>query len=172
MKVLNYHFTFTKLCMFILVGLVIYFGIPFIQSLISLEGFESSSDSEPRCPNLLIQYGAAFYLYNSSLARVPGVNPVQFANLEEYTEFLEWQQSQNIRCPVLYVRNTYDADGNEVFRVAPSVFEPQDGLPQASITTNSRASALNLEHAFAPRNLANPQVNNAQFTDSLFPSME
>ena len=136
------------------------------------EGFESSSDSEPRCPNLLIQYGAAFYLYNSSLARVPGVNPVQFANLEEYTEFLEWQQSQNIRCPVLYVRNTYDADGNEVFRVAPSVFEPQDGLPQASITTNSRASALNLEHAFAPRNLVNPQVNNAQFTDSLFPSME
>jgi hypothetical protein len=171
MKVLNYYFTFTKLYIFILVGLIIYFGVPLIRSLTIFEGFESASNTEARCPNLLIQYGASFYLYNSSLARVPGVNPVQFSNLEEYTEFLEWQKSQNIRCPVLYLRNTYDADGTEVFRVAPSVFEPQNGLPETIVTTNSRASALNLEHTFAPRNLVNPQDNNLQFTDSLFSSV-
>ena len=47
-----------------------------------------------RCPNILIQKGAKFYLYNSKVAKVPGVNPVEFDNLEEYTEFLDSQRSQ------------------------------------------------------------------------------
>ena len=29
----------------------------------------------------------------------------EFNNLEEYTEFLEWQRGAGIRCPVLYVQN-------------------------------------------------------------------
>ena len=36
------------------------------------------------------------YLYNSNLARVPGINPVVFNTLDEYGEFLDWQKSQNI----------------------------------------------------------------------------
>ena len=85
-----------------------------------------------RCPNLLIQKGSRFYLYNSKLAKVPGVNPVEFENLEDYTEFLDWQRSQGIRCPVLYLQETYDAQGNKVFKVRPSVSEPQAGLPPSS----------------------------------------
>ena len=46
------------------------------------EGF-SNQDKKPRCPNLLIQKGAKFYLYNSKLAEVPGVNPIEFDNLED-----------------------------------------------------------------------------------------
>jgi hypothetical protein len=30
-----------------------------------------------RCPNMLIQKGSAFFLYNTKLAEVPGVNPVR-----------------------------------------------------------------------------------------------
>lgn len=82
-----------------------------------------------RCPNILIQKDKKFYLYNSKVAKVPGVNPVEFNNLEEYTEFLEWQRSQNIKCPVLYLQKTYDAQGDEVYKVRPSVSEPQGGLP-------------------------------------------
>jgi len=80
------------------------------------EGFTNNQSKEPRCPNLLIQKGARFYLYNSKLAQVPGVNPVEFDNLEDYTEFLDWQRSQNIRCPVLYLQETYDAQGNRVIK--------------------------------------------------------
>ena len=89
-----------------------------------------------RCPNLLIQKGSRFYLYNSKIAQVPGVNPVEFNNLEDYTEFLDWQRSQGIRCPVLYLQHTYDAQGNPVYKVRPSVTEPQGGLPPSS-TINS-----------------------------------
>ena len=93
------------------------------------EGFDSSSKKNTRCPDLLIQKGSSFYLYNSKVAKVPGVNPVEFDNLEDYTEFLDWQRSQGIRCPVLYLQESFDAQGNPVYKIRPSVSEPQSGLP-------------------------------------------
>ena len=98
------------------------------------EGF--TNNTIKRCPNLLIQKDNKFYLYNSKVAKVPGVNPVEFDNLEDYTEFLDWQRSQGIRCPVLYLQHTYDAQGNPVYKVRPSVSEPQGGLPP-SIASSS-----------------------------------
>lgn len=92
------------------------------------EGFTNSINIS-RCPDLLIQKDSRFYLYNSKQAQVPGVNPVEFENLEDYTEFLDWQRSQGIRCPVLYLQATYDAQGNKVYKSRPSVSEPQAGLP-------------------------------------------
>ena len=96
-----------------------------------LEGLKNNENNNNgvRCPNLLIQKGSRFYLYNSKVAKVPGVNPIEFENLEDYTEFLDWQRSQNIRCPVLYLQETYDAQGNPVYKIRPSVSEPQAGLP-------------------------------------------
>ena len=94
----------------------------------NIEGL-TNMNGEMRCPNLLIQKGIKYYLYNSNLAQVPGVNPIEFNNLEEYTEFLEWQRGAGIRCPVLYVQNTYDAQGNRVYKVRPSVTELEGGLP-------------------------------------------
>lgn len=91
----------------------------------NVEGF----NGQPRCPNMLIQKGSRFYLYNSKVAKVPGVNPVEFENLEDYTEFLEWQRSKGIRCPVLYLQQTFDVQGNAVYKVRPSVSEPQGGIP-------------------------------------------
>lgn len=93
-----------------------------------VESLVNNNSNKPRCPNLLIQKGSRFYLYNSKLAKVPGVNPIEFENLEDYTEFLDWQRSQNIRCPVLYLQETYDAQGKPVYKVRPGVSEPQGGL--------------------------------------------
>jgi hypothetical protein len=93
-----------------------------------IESF-TNPNYKPRCPNLLIQKDSRFYLYNSNLAEVPGVNPIEFNNLEDYTEFLDWQRSQGIRCPVLYLQSSYDAQGNRVYKARPSISEPQAGLP-------------------------------------------
>jgi len=106
----------------------LYFYIKYANNPEMLEGL-TTMNGELRCPNLLIQKGAKFYLYNSNIAQVPGVNPIEFNNLEEYTEFLEWQRGAGIRCPVLYVQNTYDVQGERVYKVRPSVTELQGGLP-------------------------------------------
>jgi hypothetical protein len=107
------------------------------------EGFENANNPKgPRCPDLLIQKGSRFYLHNSKLAQVPGVNPIEFDNLEDYTEFLDWQRSQNIRCPVLYLQETYDAQGNKVYKSRPSVREPQAGLPPSAAAPIGVASQV------------------------------
>ena len=106
----------------------LYFYIRYTNNPKMLEGL-TTMNGEMRCPNLLIQKGTKYYLYNSNIAQVPGVNPIEFNDLEEYTEFLEWQRGAGIRCPVLYVQNTYDAQGNRVYKVRPSVTELEGGLP-------------------------------------------
>tara|TARA_B110000971_G_scaffold218926_1_gene258794 strand:- start:3979 stop:4638 length:660 start_codon:yes stop_codon:yes gene_type:complete len=105
----------------------------------SKEGFTNKQNNQ--CPNLLIQRGSRFYLFNSKLAKVPGVNPIEFDNLEDYTEFLDWQRSQQIRCPVLYLQHTYDVQGNPVYKVRPSVSEPQGGLQPSNNMPPSIASS-------------------------------
>ena len=106
-----------------------------------LENMEN--EAKPRCPNLLIQIGSKYYLYNSNLKKVPGVNPIEFSNLEDYTDFLKWQESVGVKCPVLYVQNTYDAQGNRVYKMRPNVCDLQGGL-QTTITPK--------QAAYAPKN--------------------
>jgi len=97
------------------------------------EGLTNHENVKANCPNLLIQKDSKFFLYNSKLVKVPGVNPIEFNNLEEYVEFLDWQRSQGIRCPVLYLQKSYDTQGSVVYKARPSVMEPQGGLPPSSV---------------------------------------
>ena len=142
------------------------------------EGFTNNPSTGPRCPNLLIQKGSRFYLYNSKLAQVPGVNPVEFDNLEDYTEFLDWQRSQNIRCPVLYLQETYDAQGNPVYKVRPSVSEPQAGLPPSiasSIGDIISESTLGNPNALAypnPTLLVDSTRNDPPYNKNSYPAYD
>ena len=117
--------------LFILVFLI---GLYFYAKCADPKYFEglTNNTSTPRCPDLLIQKGSKFFLYNSKVAQVPGVNPIEFENLEDYTEFLDWQRSQGVRCPVLYLQESYDAQGTRVYKARPSVSEPQAGLPPSA----------------------------------------
>jgi hypothetical protein len=115
-----------------LVGLYVYgnFGTPKL-----MEGL-TNNNGQTRCPDVLVQKGIKYYLYNSKIAKVPGVNPIEFQNLEEYVEFLDWQRSQGIRCPVLYLQHSYDTQGNAEYKIRPSATDLQGGLPP-SVTTNA-----------------------------------
>jgi hypothetical protein len=116
-------------------------------------------NGELRCPNILIQKDAKYYLYNSNLDEVPGVNPIMFNNLAEYTKFLEWQRSAGIRCPVLYVQNTYDAQGNRVYKMRPSVSELQGGLPSTTTTNEINTSLPNTNTSLPNTNTSLPNTN-------------
>jgi hypothetical protein len=103
-----------------------------------------------RCPNILLQKGARFYLYNSKMAIVPGVNPISFDNLEDYTEFIDWQHSQGIRCPVLYLQQVYDTQGKEVYKVRPGVHEPQGGMSPVAPAFISDSSLRPISRPITP----------------------
>ncbi len=114
-------------------------GLYFICQSNNIETFSDASDnpsgSSPKskmtdnCPDVLIQKGSALFLYNSKRANVPGVNPIRFSNLEEYIEFTEWQRSQGILCPILYLQHAYNAQGEPVYKARPSPTNLQGGLP-------------------------------------------
>lgn len=113
----------------ILIGLGLYFCYySVVNPLAFVEGYENNDDPDLSCPNILIQNGSQIYLYNSKKVNVPGVNPIKFNHLDEYVEFMEWQKSQNINCPVLYLQHSFDANGFESYRVRPNIQEPEGGL--------------------------------------------
>ena len=119
---------------FIILG--IYFMINFNNDVESniLEGYINSTSKGFKCPDVLIQKGKRFFLYNSKLAKVPGVNPIEFQNLEDYTEFIDWQRSQGIRCPILFLQFSYNAQGDPTYKIRPSPTNLQGGLPSTPST--------------------------------------
>ena len=116
-----------------------------ISKLYVKEGL-TTMNGDQRCPNILIQKGPKYYLYNSNVAQVPGVNPIEFNNLEEYVEFTEWQRGQGIRCPVLYMQHSFDAQGKPVYKIRPSPMDLQGGLPPVAdpgaVAANANANFI------------------------------
>ena len=107
----------------------LYFCLNYEQAKLN-EAFDNMENEKgPSCPNILIKSGTELLLKNTKLAEIPGVNPLRFKNLEEYVEFTEWQRSQGIKCPVLFLQNTYDAQGKSVFKIRPGPTDLQGGLP-------------------------------------------
>ena len=107
-----------------LIFILFLMGLYFVSKNNVYENFDTSN-----CPDTLIQKDSKFYLYNSKEPKVTGVNPIEFESLEEYIEYTKWQRSKGIRCPILYLQNTFDAQGNEVYQARPDPEDPEGGLP-------------------------------------------
>lgn len=98
-----------------------------------IEGMENelSGPTTVDCPDLLIKSGNALLLYNSKMAEEPGVNPLPFYSLDEYINYLEIQRKKGIHCPVLFLQEENNTQGQSVYRIRPDVFDPQGGLPNS-----------------------------------------
>ena len=68
------------------------------------------------CPNLLVKKEGKFVLINTNMKQIPGVNPIEFKSLDEYSTFLNYQKEKGIRCPILYYEEAYDAQSNRGYR--------------------------------------------------------
>lgn len=106
------------------------------------------------CPNLLLQKGSKYFLVNSNKAHIPGVNPIQFDNLEDYTEFLNWQRKFGIRCPVLYATQMYNTQGKKEWKILPDPLEPNFALPpQRQPTMTKLFDGIRSEDSIFNKNL-------------------
>ncbi len=113
---------YEKMIIVIIFILGMYYCLNYSNMSVIKEGFSGN------CPDILIQNGNTIYLKKSNRAMIPGVNPIKFNNLEEYVEYVEWQKSQNINCPVLFLQKGYNTQGDTVFKIRPDIFNPQGGL--------------------------------------------
>ena len=145
------------------------------------EGFVPKGDMPPpldksdspnhNCPNVLVQKGPKLFLYNSRKGPIPGVNPIQFENLEEYVEFTKWLKNQNIKCPILFLQHSYDAQDKPVYQFRPDPIDLQGGLP-----SNHKLN-LDAENAFSMRHpkevpLMDAGRENGDFNKGSYPSFD
>jgi hypothetical protein len=103
---------------------------------------DQTSSSNSDCPDMLVQRGNILLLFNSNKP-MDDSNPIPFYNLDEYINYLEIQKKKGIDCPVLYLIMEYNAQGEEVYRIRPSPFELQPGLPTMSTPALPPVPAFN-----------------------------
>jgi hypothetical protein len=106
---------------------VMYFNYP--SKKIENMTTDRTEDKDVKCPDLLIKKGKVLMLYNTNAPIVDGKNPIPFFNLDEYINYLEIQREKGINCPVLYLQQETNTQGEDTYRIRPSPFDLQGGLP-------------------------------------------
>lgn len=101
------------------------------------EGFITGIVPPSSCPNILIKKDGKIYLQNTRKAAVPGVNPIVFDNLEDYSEFVQWQHANGIHCPVLQLEKVYDIEGKENYKIQTDIMLPMSLPPTKSYPPTS-----------------------------------
>ena len=118
-----------KLIIFYLIVFIVGFYFCLTQEqFMPVEPFISE---ESNCPNILIKKGDKYLLQNTKKVLIPGINPIQFNSLDEYEEFIKWQRSQNIQCPILHLEYAYNTQGHPVYFVSPNPpLSGSDSMPE------------------------------------------
>ena len=141
------------LCTFLL-GLYITVYWDISVNLKTKENMENSTDTG--CPDLLIQKGNSLLLYNTNKPE-DETNPISFFNLDEYINYLEIQKKKGNACPVLFLQQENNAQGDDVYRVRPSPFDLQGGLQHDPEQVNDSIAQVN------DASRANPPYNKDQY---------
>jgi hypothetical protein len=109
-----------------------------LTNLQSIDGGNGSGSAGGNCPNLLLQKGSHFFLYNKNQPEVEGENPLVFDSLEQYTTYINKQRMLGNHCPVLYVQQTMGAQGDDIYKVRATPEDPQGGMPPPSLAPQSQ----------------------------------
>jgi len=104
----------SKIFIYLLIVFLFLFGIYFMMN----------NPKEPfvtgQCPTTMIKDGSKILLYNPEYAHVPGVNPLEMNDLNDYKEYIEWQRANKLQCPILHLEKVFDAQGAPMYEIRPS----------------------------------------------------
>ena len=98
----------------------------------TFEGFETNNGvktgdpTSSSCPDVLIRKNGSLLLYNSKDSKQ---EPLPFFNIDEYINYVEIQRRAGKNCPVLFLQYESTTQGADVYRVRPSPFDMQGGVP-------------------------------------------
>jgi len=82
-------------------------------------------ESSETCPDLLISTSNGIVLVNTRQQK----ELIRFSNLDEYIQYVEVQRENGIHCPVLFLQQENDTQGKDVYRIRPSPFSMDGGVP-------------------------------------------
>lgn len=132
------------------------------------EGFEShelrqgqgEEDMQSMCPDLLVNEGGQYKLHFSNASSVDGVNPMIFASLADYSQYQQTQSDAGRACPTpIYSQREEDAQGKEVYRLYPSPYAVEGGLPPLQLTLHDNSQVA----PYVDASRENPPFNANQY---------
>lgn len=144
--------TILKHNMRIVVPLILFFlGLAFVSTVSHDRFMEEFVGSPPlkSCPSVLVQKDNKIYMYYKGEPEVPGMNPVIFDNLEEYSEYVDYLRSKGKHCPILHLKEQISANGGTEYKVYPS---PTDKAASLSYIDKT---AFNRERNLVDANMTN-----------------
>lgn len=104
------------------------------------EGFDASGQSTQYnhpCPNMLVKGDGKILLYNSN--KINQTAPIEFKDLNEYSNYLDKQHKNGVNCPVLFLQKESDSQSKDVYRIRQSPFYIEGGLPALPINVHNNS---------------------------------
>jgi len=111
----------------------------------TMQGKRGVIDANPAlqsCPDLLVKRGNKLLMFNTGASLNEGVNPIVFPSMNEYIAYNRKQEQNGVKCPMLFVQEEYDAQGNQVYRARPSPFDLGGGLSSHSVVASMQRHPL------------------------------
>jgi hypothetical protein len=103
------------------------------------EGFDASGQYNNTCPNLLVKGDGKIQLYNSNKPNQKGINPIEFKDLNEYSDYLDKQYKNGVNCPILFLQKESDTQSKDVYRIRQSPFYIEGGLPALPLNVHNNS---------------------------------
>jgi len=109
-----------------------------LEGLTGASGSESMKVELPNCPNMLMEKDGKYYLFNKNKPYEEGKNPIEFDNLEDYSNFVKRENKRGNKCPVLYLQQSYNTQGEREYKIRPSHNNLQGGAPPIMGNPNNK----------------------------------
>ncbi len=134
------------------------------------EGLQNAEEKTANCPNVLVRNGNILLLYNTM--NVHNEIPIQFNSLDEYIEYIKNQRNKGIFCPVLYLQNENDVQGNDVYRIRPSPFDQAGGIIPLTVPQNNQQTTFSYPPNVNALPLVDSNVDNPPFNANNYPGFD
>ena len=128
MKSFNILFIFSLISVFIAGFFVLWNGYIRLE-VQPFENFNTYDISNSTCPDVLIHKDNYYLLYNTKEAQIEGKNPIKFNSISEYTQYMIDASNSGMNCPILFLQKEYDPQNKEVYKIQPSPYFVEGGLP-------------------------------------------
>jgi hypothetical protein len=117
---------------------------------------------------MLVKRGDIMMLYHSEDKSIP---PISFYSMEDYVQYLENQKKQprlttsaadeeeEEPCPILFLQQESNAQGEDVYRIRPTLDTTMNGLPQTVMNTPPHPEASTTQGSESPPPYIYPRWN-------------
>jgi len=160
--------------MFILLACLLFYLKPAFKCIEGMTGssIETGSGIEIElpyttadCPTMLLEKDSKYYLFNKNKPYKEGENPIIFNTLEDYSDFIKRENSRGNKCPILFLQQSYNTQGEREYKIRPSPTDLNGGAPpinEQTYTSLYRGTEL----------LTDSGANDKPYNENLYPGFD